>query len=152
MARGARGKINSGNLLSLIDILKVIREIGNVKDWRPFDVWGKFSALCPFHAERSASFVVCPVRQEYHCYACGAHGNAITFVREHLGSRNPIFDLAKLAVMRRWCTWRQVRGRSPSSIRPVLDEYIVPDYYVAPDYPGFYKDIPPPDFADDVLE
>ncbi len=41
--------------------------------------------LCPFHAEKSPSFTVSASRQTYHCFGCGAHGNAVGFLMEHSG-------------------------------------------------------------------
>lgn len=41
-----------------------------------------FKALCPFHHEKSSSFVVSPEKQIYHCFGCGAGGNAIGFVMQ----------------------------------------------------------------------
>ena len=41
-----------------------------------------FKALCPFHNEKSSSFVVSPDKQIFHCFGCGAGGNAIGFVMQ----------------------------------------------------------------------
>jgi DNA primase len=37
-------------------------------------------ALCPFHQERTASFVVTPHRGLFHCFGCGVGGDAIGFL------------------------------------------------------------------------
>lgn len=41
---------------------------------------GDYMARCPFHQEKSPSFTVSPGKQFYHCFGCGAHGNAIDFL------------------------------------------------------------------------
>ncbi len=40
-------------------------------------------ALCPFHREKTASFVVTPHRGLFHCFGCGVGGDAIGFVVRH---------------------------------------------------------------------
>lgn len=39
-----------------------------------------YIGLCPFHNERTGSFIVSPSRNTYHCFGCGAHGDGIDFV------------------------------------------------------------------------
>jgi DNA primase len=42
-----------------------------------------YSACCPFHNEKSPSFSVNREKQFYHCFGCGASGNALSFVMQH---------------------------------------------------------------------
>lgn len=42
-----------------------------------------YQACCPFHNEKSPSFTVSQDKQFYHCFGCGANGNAISFVMEY---------------------------------------------------------------------
>jgi DNA primase len=42
-----------------------------------------FTALCPFHRERTPSFHVNPRKQTFHCYGCHKGGDVFTFVREY---------------------------------------------------------------------
>lgn len=43
-----------------------------------------YFALCPFHTERTASFVLTPRIGMFHCFGCGAHGSIITLARIYL--------------------------------------------------------------------
>jgi DNA primase len=45
----------------------------------------RLQGLCPFHDERTPSFGIDPVQKLYHCFGCGAGGDAISFVRETEG-------------------------------------------------------------------
>lgn len=42
-----------------------------------------YQACCPFHHEKSPSFTVSQSKQFYHCFGCGVHGNAISFLMEY---------------------------------------------------------------------
>ncbi|EIJ70398.1 DNA primase [Pasteurella bettyae] len=42
-----------------------------------------YQACCPFHHEKTPSFTVSKNKQFYHCFGCGAHGNAIGFLMEY---------------------------------------------------------------------
>lgn len=49
-----------------------------------------FKGLCPFHEEKTPSFIVQKGDPHYHCFGCGAHGDAIRFLMEH--QRLPFHD------------------------------------------------------------
>lgn len=69
-----------------VDIVDVIAEYVVLRQ-RGKDYVG----LCPFHDERTPSFSVSPSKQLYHCFGCGAGGNAVKFLME-LGKR-PFTDV-----------------------------------------------------------
>ena len=60
-----------------------------------------YKGLCPFHGEKTPSFIVSPSRQTYHCFGCGVHGNALGFLMEYggLGFVYAIKDLAQIQGM-----------------------------------------------------
>ena len=67
-------------LLERIDIVDVVgRQVQLKKSG------ASLVGLCPFHAEKSPSFNVIPTKQFYHCFGCGASGNAIKFLTEFSG-------------------------------------------------------------------
>jgi DNA primase len=67
-------------LLSRVDIVDVIERHVQLRK-----AGQNYVARCPFHNEKTPSFSVSPSKQFYHCFGCGAHGNAIGFVMEHAG-------------------------------------------------------------------
>lgn len=68
------------SLLSRADIVSVINQRVPLKK-----AGVTFKACCPFHQEKTPSFNVNPQKQFYHCFGCGAHGDAITFIMEYEG-------------------------------------------------------------------
>ena len=66
------------NLIARVDIVDLI-------DARiPLKQAGKnYQARCPFHNEKSPSFSVNREKQFYHCFGCGASGNAISFLMDY---------------------------------------------------------------------
>lgn len=60
-----------------LDIVEVIREYIPVKA-----VGANFQALCPFHQEKTPSFVISPDKQIWHCFGCGKGGDVLSFVME----------------------------------------------------------------------
>lgn len=82
------------DLLGRTDIVEVVGSRLKLKKT------GKnFSALCPFHNEKSPSFSVSPDKQFYYCFGCGAGGNALSFVMdfERLDFPQAVEELARQA-------------------------------------------------------
>ena len=79
------------DLLNRVDIVDVVSRYVRLKKGG-----ANFTGLCPFHNEKSPSFSVSPAKQFYHCFGCGAHGNAIGFLMSYagLGYVDAVKDLA----------------------------------------------------------
>lgn len=72
------------DLLNRVDIVDVVERYVPLKK-----AGQNYQACCPFHSEKSPSFTVSPTKQFYHCFGCGAHGTAISFLMEHAGLAFP---------------------------------------------------------------
>src|SRR5689334_6822116 len=79
------------DLLNRVDIVDVVSRYVQLKK-----AGANHQGLCPFHNEKTPSFSVSPVKQFYHCFGCGAHGNAIGFLMQYagLGYVDAVKDLA----------------------------------------------------------
>ena len=84
------------DLLTRVDIAEVVGRHVELKRGG-----ANLMGLCPFHTEKSPSFSVSPAKQFYHCFGCGASGDAIRFLTEHLGLSfvEAVRDLAQGAGM-----------------------------------------------------
>lgn len=82
---------------SRIDIVEFI------SDYVPLKKSGQnYKGLCPFHSEKTPSFMVSPTKQIFHCFGCGAGGNAVSFLIKHdnLSFSEAVRYLAKKADIR----------------------------------------------------
>ncbi len=65
-------------LLARVDLPELIGRYVPLKK-----VGHEYKACCPFHNEKTPSFTVSPQKGFYHCFGCGAHGNAIGFLMDY---------------------------------------------------------------------
>ncbi|MBP7394969.1 MAG: DNA primase, partial [Zoogloea sp.] len=75
--------IPSGFIQDLLARTDVVGVVGRHVELKKAGI--NYKGLCPFHGEKSPSFIVSPSRQTYHCFGCGVHGDAIRFLTEHHG-------------------------------------------------------------------
>lgn len=89
--------IPSGFLQELLARTDVVDIVGRQVTLKKAGI--NYKGLCPFHGEKSPSFIVSPSRQTYHCFGCGVHGDAIRFLTEHHGMTfvEAVHDLARSA-------------------------------------------------------
>lgn len=82
------------DLIDRIDIVELIGQRLTLKK-----AGRDYHACCPFHEEKTPSFTVSEPKQFYHCFGCGAHGNALDFVMnyDHLEFVDAIESLASFA-------------------------------------------------------
>ena len=80
------------DLIARVDIVELVGRTVTLKK-----AGINYKGLCPFHGEKSPSFIVSPTRQTYHCFGCGVHGDAIRFLCEHhgMGFVDAVTDLAQ---------------------------------------------------------
>lgn len=95
MARGITPEFKE-RVLARVDLVELI---GTRVALKP--AGDLYKGLCPFHQEKTPSFTVTPSRQTYHCFGCGAHGNAIDFLIEYdrLDFPEAVIELARQAGM-----------------------------------------------------
>lgn len=63
---------------SAVNIVHYIQQFVNLKK-----AGANYKGLCPFHTEKTPSFMVSPQKQIYRCFGCGKGGNIFTFIKEY---------------------------------------------------------------------
>jgi len=76
------------DILSTVDIVDLVGRYVPLKR-----AGANFTACCPFHNEKTPSFMVSPSKQIFKCFGCGKGGNVITFMQEI--ERIDFWDAAK---------------------------------------------------------
>ena len=64
--------MEAANIVEVVSEFVTLRKSGS-----------NYKGLCPFHNERTPSFVVSPARNTCHCFGCGQGGNPVSFIMEH---------------------------------------------------------------------
>jgi DNA primase catalytic core len=73
-------RIDVDALLATVDLVALVDSYVPLKK-----AGAEYEACCPFHTENSPSFKVNAEKGFFHCFGCGAHGNAIGFLMQHKG-------------------------------------------------------------------
>ncbi len=91
MARGRIRDEDIDRLREQADIVEIISDYVQLKK-----AGRLYKGLCPFHDEKTPSFMVDPAKQLYHCFGCGEGGNVFTFLvkKEGLDFREAVERLA----------------------------------------------------------
>ncbi|WP_334082847.1 DNA primase [Helicobacter typhlonius] len=97
------------NIIEIIGAYVELKKVGN-----------NYIACCPFHNEKTPSFVVSEAKGYYHCYGCGVGGDAISFLMEY-EKLSFIESVEKIAATSSFTLeWEKSYEKKPDSI--VLDE------------------------------
>jgi DNA primase len=91
---------------SRVDIVEIVGQFVKLK--RAGENW---KGLCPFHTEKTPSFTVNPKRNIYHCFGCGAGGDAFSFLMRQ--DRVAFPEAVRTLAERAGVTLPDVGGRAP---------------------------------------
>lgn len=73
--------IDRATIDKIMDATNIVDVVGEFVSLRKAGV--NYKGLCPFHDDKTPSFMVSPSKQICHCFACGEGGNAVNFLMKH---------------------------------------------------------------------
>ena len=73
--------IDRATVDKIMDAVNIVDVVGEFVNLRKAGV--NYKGLCPFHDDKTPSFMVSPARQICKCFACGEGGNAVNFLMKH---------------------------------------------------------------------
>ena len=73
--------IDRATIDKILDATNIVDVVGEFVNLRKAGV--NYKGLCPFHDDKTPSFMVSPSKQICHCFACGEGGNAVNFLMKH---------------------------------------------------------------------
>lgn len=110
--------ISKHSLETLKQNIDIVDVIGSYIELRKSG--SNYMACCPFHNEKTPSFIISPTKGFYHCYGCGVGGDAIKFLMEY-EKLSFVESVEKIAAMTNFALeYENTYEKKPDSI--VLDE------------------------------
>lgn len=107
-----------------LNIIDLIREYIPVKA-----VGANFQALCPFHNEKTPSFVISPDKQIWHCFGCGRGGDIFSFIMEKEGL--DFSEALRLLATKAGVELKQYSKQDKSKLNRLLDIMMLAGKYYA---------------------
>jgi len=112
--------LNRADIVDIIDARVPLKKAGH-----------EYKACCPFHNEKTPSFSVVPNKQFYHCFGCGAHGTALSFLMEY--EHMDFVEAVEALAAQQGMEVPREEGRQPEKQRVSNDLYDIlqraSDYY-----------------------
>lgn len=108
------------DLLARADIVELIDSRVRLKK-----AGRNYQACCPFHNEKTPSFTVSQEKQFYHCFGCGEHGNAISFLMEYdrLEFPEAVEELARMQGVEVPREQGGINNKTPQQKQQLTDDY-----------------------------
>ena len=125
IAKSQRQKLERTKVITNIEALKSSSIVGVIERYIPLRKNGaNFIACCPFHSEKSPSFVVSEAKGMFKCFGCGKGGDALSFIKEYekIDFNEAVKRLSELTGIALEYDKAQRVGKSPSEVLEKINE------------------------------